>query len=145
MSSLFFGWLLLGVACTSFARWALRLTFRDPVTMGTIMGFALGVFLPPIALLAGAIFLIAWATEPDQKYHHVKWPDWWGRIQYRQHTALRRLWYLGSPPDQENWVSGWRDAPSRYRITPDNVTARASTPASGHTARSDPASGGSSP
>jgi len=108
-------WFAIGVVSTTLCYRAFRLSFRDPITLGTIIFFTFGIALPPAAIFFGIIFFLCWAFEDaDQRYTPVKWPIWWGRIRYRQHRICRYIWYLGRPPKEENILSGWRNAPKEY-------------------------------
>ena len=103
-------WFGSGALFSAFASWAWRLSFRDPVTIGTIIFWMIGIALPPVSLFYGVLNLIGWTfSDPgDQRYMAVKWSDEWLRARYRQHCFFRRLRYLGNPPKQEDILSGWR-------------------------------------
>ena len=109
-------WLWFGVISSAACNWSVRLSFRDRVTLGTILAWAVGIALPPLALLLAVVWFCCWAfDDPDQRYIAVKWPDWWGRFRYKQHRAVRFVWHLGAPPAKEDFLSGWRDAPYKYK------------------------------
>jgi hypothetical protein len=104
-------WFGAGALCSIFARWAFRLSFRDPVTILTVAAFVVGFCCWPLALFGGLMFFLTWAfSDPsDQRYMAVKWSKEWWQMRYRQHCFVRNLWYLGNPPKQEGFLSGWRD------------------------------------
>lgn len=104
-------WFGTGLLASLFARWAWRLSFRDPLTLGTGIAMAVGIALPPLAVFSGVILFLEWAFDDpaDQRLMAVKWSDDWWKARYRQHCFVRRLWYLGNPPDQEDILSGWRN------------------------------------
>lgn len=108
-------WAICGACCSVLALLAIRLTFRDPITAGTVIGFLFGVLLPPVAFLWGIGWAVIWAFEPDQRYTAVKWPDWYGRHRYRWHRTWRWVWHLGNPPSQESILSAWYRAPDVWK------------------------------
>ena len=102
------GWLLIGMPIAFLACAVWRLAFRDPLTLGGIMAFCLGVVVWPFTLLAALTWFVAWAfVVPSERVPNaVPWPEWWWRVRYRQHVAWRRIWYLGKPPLKEDYE--WR-------------------------------------
>lgn len=108
-------WLLFGIIASAICRASWRLAFRSPINLGTIVAWLAGIALPPLALFLALIFFCCWAFgEPEQRHMAVKWPLWWGRFRYRQHRLVRWIWHLGSPPADEDILSGWRHAPREY-------------------------------
>lgn len=107
-----------GIVVTMFADWAMQLDFRrKKVSVGTTMCWIIGVALPPLSLFVGLITLTIWLVSPEGQGRVLDhtWPDWWGRARYRQHRALRWLWYLGRPPTKEDWLNGWSNVPARWK------------------------------
>lgn len=116
LSDFDFFWLLTGAVCCVFTNWSWHLSFdRKPLSVGTIILWMAGTALWPLTLLGGVVFLMCWITYPDQKYVRIKWPLWWARCRFKQHRFLRRLWYLGTPPDREDIFSDWRDVPREWK------------------------------
>ena len=113
----FLVWILFGIICSILARCALRLTFRDPLTLGGVLMFAVGCLVWPIALLGAMLWFCFWAfSAPDYTPSEaVKWPLWWGRFRYKQHRLCRWVWHLGRPPAEEAWLNGWNYPNPRYR------------------------------
>jgi hypothetical protein len=103
-----FLWLLCGILTSWFSYWAWRLSFRCPVTLGTIAYFAIGIVLPPLSLFCGIVVFLSWAFDPFES-NAVKWSPEWTKFRYKQHCWLRNLWYLGNPPQKETLLSGWSD------------------------------------
>lgn len=103
-------WFVAGISGVAFGYWAIRLSFRDPVTLGTALGFAVGMLLPPLAFFFGIVVLCAWAfgAYDDQCRRPVKWSKGWTAFRYAQHRFVRNVWHLGRPPAQEDVLSGWR-------------------------------------
>lgn len=109
------GWLLFGVIASAICHAVVRLEFRTPVNLGTILAWIAGIALPPLAAFAALIFLCCWAFgDPEQRHTAVKWPPGWGRFRYKQHRAVRWVWHLGSPPADEDILGSWRRAPKKY-------------------------------
>lgn len=104
-------WFGAGIVCSASAFWAIRLSFRDQITLGTVLGLIFGCAVPPLALLSAFIFACMWAfgDYDDQRYMAKKWPPRWTRFRYGQHRLVRYAWYLGAPPAQEDILSGWRN------------------------------------
>ncbi len=105
-------WLIIGIICDFLVCWVWRLSFKDkePITVGKIFCPIMGALLFPLTLFGAMIWFCLWAFDAfsqENCEYTVKWPNWWLRFRYRQHKIVRKLWYLGHPPENEDIFSGW--------------------------------------
>ena len=103
-------WLIVGITSTSLCRFVWRLSFKDRLTLGSILAFGLGTLLWPLSLIGTLAWFFSWAFDDyhsNREYSAVKWSPSWTKFRYKQHCFVRKIWHLGNPPVEEDW--GWHD------------------------------------